>query len=83
MNYFVYVIQSSKDHKFYIGSTANVEARLMYHNSGRQRSTRKRIPFHLVYTETFNAKGDALKREKYIKSLKGGEAFRRLISKIS
>jgi len=81
MSYFVYINQSQKDNRYYIGSTGNVEKRLKFHNSGRQRSTRYRIPFVLIYTESFSSKREALKREHYIKSLKGGEAFRRLIGK--
>ena len=81
MSHFVYIIQSQKDHKYYIGSTSNLESRLIYHNSGRQRSTRSRIPFRLVYSEMFNSKSEALRRERYIKLLKGGEAFKRLIGK--
>ena len=78
--YYVYVLRSEKDGKFYIGSTSDVNARLDNHNSGKQRSTRHRIPFKIVYTEKYVDKSDAIKREKQIKSYKGGEAFKRLIS---
>ncbi|GAB1452460.1 hypothetical protein MASR2M47_25160 [Draconibacterium sp.] len=78
--YHIYILQSQKDNKYYIGSTSNVQSRLNYHNSGRQRSTCHRVPFKLVYTEEFTSNTDALKREKQIKSYKGGEAFKRLIS---
>ena len=78
--YYVYVLRSEKVGKFYIGSTSDVNARLDFHNSGKQRSTRHRIPFKIVYTEKYVDKSDAIKREKQIKSYKGGEAFKRLIS---
>ena len=79
MSYFVYVLKSQKDNKHYIGSTSNIDKRLAFHNAGLQRSTRARIPFLLIYFEQFATKQEALKRELYIKSLKGGEAFRKLI----
>jgi putative endonuclease len=79
MSYFVYVLKSEKDNKHYIGCTSNIEKRLAFHNAGLQRSTRPRIPFLLIYYEEFATKQEALKREIYIKSLKGGEAFRKLI----
>jgi putative endonuclease len=79
MAYYVYILQSQKDHKYYIGSTSNVDARLKFHNSGLQRSTRNRTPFRLVLFEDCEIKEKALKREKQIKSWKGGEAFKRLI----
>ena len=78
--YFVYILKSLKDQKYYMGSTSDVEARLAYHNSGRQRSTKSRIPFVLVYQEAYNSKMEAEARERQIKSYKGGEGFRKLIS---
>ena len=80
MAYYVYILQSMKDSRYYIGSSADVDARLRYHNAGRQRSTKNRVPFILVYKEICNNKKAALRRESQIKSYKGGEAFRRLIS---
>ena len=80
MSYFVYILQSQKDSKYYIGSSSNVDARLNFHNTGLQRSTKHRIPFILVYQEELANKTEALVREKQIKSYKGGEAFRKLIA---
>jgi len=80
MMYYVYVLQSLKDHRYYIGFTTDVEARLRFHNAGLQRSTRHRIPFRLVLFEKFATKEEALKREKQIKSWKGGVAFQQLIA---
>ena len=77
--FYVYILRSLKDEKYYIGSTSNVESRLAYHNSGKQRSTKNRIPFELIYFESYPTKSEALKREKQIKSYKGGVAFKRLI----
>ena len=81
MSYYVYVLQSLKDGKYYIGSSSDVDARLNFHNSGLQRSTKNRIPFKAVYKEICADKLAALSREKQIKSYKGGEAFKRLIGK--
>ena len=53
MAHFVYILQSLKDGRYYIGETANVDERLTFHNAGRQRSTWNRIPFRLVYSESF------------------------------
>ncbi len=79
MAHFVYILKSEKDHKYYIGETANVEARLIYHNSGKQRSTKSRIPFVIVSIEEFSCRKEALLREKKIKSWKGGNAFKKLV----
>jgi putative endonuclease len=79
MPHFVYILQSLKDGKYYIGETHDVEARLLFHNSGQQRSTKNRIPFIIILTEQFENRQAALEREKQIKSWKGGNAFKQLI----
>ena len=80
MDYYVYVLKSLKDNKFYIGSCSDIESRINFHNAGLQRSTKNRIPFKLILSEKYESKIQALKREKKIKSWKGGEAFQKLIS---
>jgi len=52
--YYVYILKSLKDGRFYIGSTSNTETRLAFHNAGLQRSTKNRIPFVLKYVEEFD-----------------------------
>ena len=79
MEYYVYILQSQKDGKYYIGSTSNLEERVKFHNGGLQRSTKNRIPLVLIYSEVCPDKKTAIKREFQIKSYKGGEAFRKLL----
>ena len=79
MSHYVYIIQSLKDGKYYIGETADVEARLQFHNAGLQRSTRCRCPFTLIISAEHPDRSAALKREKEIKSWKGGIKFQKLI----
>jgi len=79
MSYYVYILRSKKDGRHYIGSTSDVERRLAWHNAGKQRSTKSRTPFVIVHTEVFDNKTEALKREKQIKSYKGGNAFKALL----
>lgn len=82
MNYFVYILLSVKDGKYYIGSTKNVEKRLREHNSGSVLSTKSRRPFQIVYTEEYPNKRDAHRREQKIKSYKGGRAFKSLLTRV-
>ena len=79
MSYYVYILKSKKDSKYYIGSTSDVLARLNFHNAGLQRSTKNRIPFEMILSEKYDTKEEALKREKQIKSWKGGLVFKKLI----
>jgi putative endonuclease len=82
MPHYVYILRSLKDSKYYIGVTHDVEARLLFHNSGRQRSTKNRIPFVLILVEQFETREAALAREKQIKSWKGGNAFKILVNEM-
>ncbi|MFA6343333.1 MAG: GIY-YIG nuclease family protein [Candidatus Gracilibacteria bacterium] len=77
--YYVYVLRSKKDGKCYIGQSSDLEQRLSYHNKGRVKSTRKRLPFMLIYKELFKTRAEAMKREKYLKSLKNGNEFKKII----
>lgn len=80
--FFVYILQSFKDSGFYVGLTANVDKRLQTHNAGRVRSTKARIPFKVVYTESFPSRIEAREREKYLKSYKGASEKMTILDKI-
>ena len=69
--YYIYVLQSIKDGKFYTGFTDNLERRIKEHNRGDEPSTKPRMPFELVYFEWCINKKDAIAREKYLKTGKG------------
>ncbi len=77
--FYVYILQSEKDNGYYIGYTANLSIRLLWHNEGKNKSTKNRGPLKLVYIEQYKNKNDAIKREKEIKSYKGGNAFKKII----
>ena len=69
--WYVYVLRSLTDHRFYVGLTNDLPARLKTHNSGLVASTKKRTPFELVYWEGCLNASDAAQREKYLKSAWG------------
>lgn len=69
--YFVYVLRSLKDMKFYTGYTVNLENRLQSHNEGKVISTRYRTPLELIYFEGCLSQEDAIHREKYLKTTYG------------
>ncbi|EKE16180.1 MAG: hypothetical protein ACD_11C00028G0007 [uncultured bacterium] len=53
MSYFVYILQSLKDNKLYIGQTNDVNKRLERHNNGQVTATRDRKPFKIIHIESF------------------------------
>jgi len=68
---YVYVLRSVRDNQFYVGFTRNLPRRLEAHNEGLIASTKKRVPFELVYWEGCLDQADATQREKYLKSAWG------------
>ena len=77
--YFIYIIQSDNDHSYYKGFSLNPDARLDQHNQGESHYTSSKIPWRLVYLESFPDKRSALIREKAIKKY-GVERIQRLIA---
>jgi len=69
--YYVYILESIKDKKLYIGFTANLKRRIAEHNTGKVISTNNRRPFELLYYEACRNQDDAIKREKYLKTTYG------------
>jgi putative endonuclease len=69
--YYVYVLKSEKDVKFYTGFTVDLKRRVSEHNAGRVRSTATRRPLKLVYYEGCLNQADAIHREKYLKTTFG------------
>jgi len=78
--YFLYILRSLKDLGYYIGITDNIEKRLREHNAGKTKSNKNRIPFILIYKETYNSKSEARKRE--IKLKRCYQERKKLLNKI-
>lgn len=70
MSYFVYILLC-KDGTLYTGSTNDIEKRVHTHNTSKTgaKYTKSRRPVKLVYSEEFENKSEALKREAAIKKL--------------
>ena len=69
MPYYVYILRC-KDGSYYTGHAKDVEKRFEMHKKGRgAKYTRAHEPEKLVYTEKFESRGDAMRRERRIKSL--------------
>ena len=66
-----YILKSRQDGTYYKGSCEHIERRLAQHNRGAVRSTKAKRPWELHYTEEFETKTEALKRERFFKSRSG------------
>ena len=69
--YTVYILKSLKDNGYYYGMTSDIVTRMKSHNSGKVRSTKNRRSLEMLYSEQFESKTEALKREKFFKSIGG------------
>ncbi|MDP3042962.1 MAG: GIY-YIG nuclease family protein [bacterium] len=80
--YYVYILLSSKDGNFYIGSTSDLKRRIIEHKQGKVKSTKNRLPIRLVCYEAYVHKEEAMSREKYLKSSDGKKDIRKRLIKI-
>ena len=77
--FYVYILWSDSLRKFYVGHTADLEARVDYHNRGNVTFTRTGVPWTLAYSESHPSRSDAMKREAEIKRWKSAASIRRLV----
>lgn len=69
MGYFVYILKCV-DNTFYTGYTTDIVKRCLTHNKGKgAKYTRCRLPVKVVYSEEFETKDAAMRREYQIKQL--------------
>ena len=77
--YHVYILQSIKTGKLYIGHTDNLTRRIEEHNTSRGgKYTRRNGPWKLVYSEKHLGRSSAVKRERFLKSTRGSYEKRKL-----
>ena len=78
--YTVYILESLKNGRYYVGYSNDLEKRIKQHNSGYTKGSRHLAPFKLVYKEEFDNLTDAVRRELYIKKQKSRKFIRGLIN---
>jgi len=78
---YTYVLRSKKDGNWYTGCTSDLKKRFKEHNNKQVESTKKRIPFEIIYFECCINKEDAFTRERYLKSGMGKRYLRNRLKK--
>ena len=71
MKFIVYILFSEKFGKTYVGQTADIQKRLILHNSGQVKSTKRYVPWKLLHLEEFDSRKEAMAREEWYKSSAG------------
>ena len=78
--FYTYILQSGKDHSYYIGYTKNLQQRLHKHNTAKKGYTATKQPWALAYFEKFETKAGAIERERFLKAQKNRDFYKKLIA---
>ena len=81
MTYHVYILQSEKDGRFYIGQTQNLTLRVDAHNSGKSKYTKSKGPWRLFASKELSSRSDAVKMERKLKNLASRERILHFLQK--
>ena len=77
--FYIYCLESKTYNELYFGYTKDLKRRLKEYNQGLNFSTKRYIPWKLIYYEACLNENDAKRREKYLKTSTGRRMFRRRI----
>ncbi|MCE2743076.1 MAG: GIY-YIG nuclease family protein [Fluviicola sp.] len=77
--YHTYILFSIKKNKYYIGSTSNLQERLLKHNSNHKGFTGGVGDWQVVYQENYQSKSEATQRELQIKKWKSRKVIESLM----
>jgi len=83
MSYYFYILYSSIRDKYYVGHTNELSGRLRRHNSNHLGFTGTTNDWTLVYSELYENKSEAYKREREVKGWKSRKMIEFLVKKNS
>lgn len=75
--FYTYVLESLKNGELYLGYTNDLKRRLKEHNQGLNISTKRYIPWNIIYYEACLNEKDAIRREHYFKTTQGRRLLKR------
>ena len=79
--YFVYCLYSDLYDRLYIGQTSNIEIRFKQHCDGNVISTKRYLPYRIIYFEEVPDRASAFRREKELKVSSRRKYLRTFIDK--
>jgi putative endonuclease len=68
MCYYVYILKSLRNGRFYVGQTKDLLSRVMEHNIGKSGYTRFGVPWKLIWTKELDTRTEAMGLEKSVKA---------------
>jgi putative endonuclease len=78
--YYLYILQSEKKLKYYVGISEQPERRLEFHNSIEKGFTSRFRPWKLVFVKKYSSKKEAGIVERKIKNWKSRTMIERIIA---
>ena len=67
------------NNEIYTGYTTDLKRRIIEHNCGGNKTTRKFLPVKLIHYEAYLDENDAKRREEYLKTSKGKSTLRMML----
>ena len=77
--YFLYILKSLANDRYYVGSTNNLERRLKEHNTGKSKYTKLTKPFILVFKKEYKSVKEARFIEGKLKKFKSKNIIDKII----
>lgn len=75
----VYILQSEKSDRYYIGSTNDLDRRLAEHNFGKTKSLKYLRPLKVVFKKEYATLLEARRMELHLKNLKSRSILEKII----
>jgi putative endonuclease len=77
---YLYIVQSKRNGRYYVGSTNNLDRRIAEHNFGKTKSLKNVLPVLLVFQKKFDTLAEARKMELKLKKMKSRVILDRIVS---
>jgi putative endonuclease len=81
--FWTYVIYSTSTDIYYIGQTDNLADRLVRHDANRNKYTKNKGPWEVVFSKEFTTRNEAMALEKKLKSFKTPKYLHQFTSGLS
>ncbi len=79
MQFCVYIIYSEAIDQYYVGHSSDLTDRLFRHNNSGSKATKKANDWKIVYTESYETRSEATRRESEIKKKKSRKYIEQLL----
>jgi putative endonuclease len=69
MLYYVYILKSLQNGRYYVGQTNDLKKRLSRHNTGSEPATSPYVPWEIIWHTTKPSRAESIELERKLKNL--------------